>query len=340
MLIKKQLEQFRELSRKVEAPTSENTDQLGPLSQLAGTWKSDGHGWNMIALPWAPQKPGQPPYRLLMNQYDECLQFGPIHSPVPNRGIDFHDKKPPTEADQFIAAIEYNQSVTQVDADDFPQSKPSVKDANGSVIHGEPGLWLHITNQTTNDLDLARLGSVPHGNSLLALGGSTVYKGAPNIQNLDGRPIGLENEDVMDPNNVYMEPYRHYANNPFPGTIPPAAKIGFDPLKANALLRLANENRNFISTTEIVVDTTKQQAGIVNIPFIVKQAEATKMKFTFWISELDEKNPDGSQKLQLQYSQVVILDFFNKNDGQPGRIEWPHISINTLEKISNDIVDC
>jgi hypothetical protein len=36
----------------------------------------------------------------------------------------------------------------------------------------------------------------------------------------------------------------------------------------------------------------------------------------------------------MQYSQVVMLNFFRPREDQlPGRAQWPHISINTLDKV-------
>jgi hypothetical protein len=32
----------------------------------------------------------------------------------------------------------------------------------------------------------------------------------------------------------------------------------------------------------------------------------------------------------------VMLDFFPRRDGLPGRIGWPHVSINTLTKVSDE----
>ena len=73
----------------------------------------------------------------------------------------------------------------------------------------------------------------------------------------------------------------------------------------------------------LLLDTSAEPGGIRNIPFVVKQANASRMKSTFWINELVEQDAEGNPKLQLQYLQVVILEFFPRRDGLPGRIEWP-----------------
>jgi hypothetical protein len=88
-----------------------------------------------------------------------------------------------------------------------------------------------------------------------------------------------------------------------------------------------------VKTTKLEVNTTTETGGISNIPFIVKQANAAEMKSTFWIQELDEKDKCGNPRLILQYLQVILLDFFPRRDGQPGLIRWPHVSINTMEKM-------
>ncbi len=83
------------------------------------------------------------------------------------------------------------------------------------------------------------------------------------------------------------------------------------------------------------LDTSNPTGGIKNIPFVVKQADAASMKSTFWINEL-APDGDGNVELQLQYLQIVMLDFFPRRDGLPGRISWPHVSINTLTKVSDE----
>ena len=80
-----------------------------------------------------------------------------------------------------------------------------------------------------------------------------------------------------------------------------------------------------------------ETGGITNDPIVVKHANASEMKSTFWIQELAELDPQGNPKLRLQYVQVVQLDFFARFDGGPGRIKWPHVSINTLEKLTDEV---
>jgi hypothetical protein len=70
---------------------------------------------------------------------------------------------------------------------------------------------------------------------------------------------------------------------------------------------------------------------------VVRQANASEMKATFFIQELAETDGYGRPKLRMQYVQVVQLDFFPRFDGGPGRIKWPHVSINTLEKVSDEV---
>jgi hypothetical protein len=92
-----------------------------------------------------------------------------------------------------------------------------------------------------------------------------------------------------------------------------------------------------VKTTILDFSTEDAEAGIVNIPFIERQADASQMRSVFWIMELDEPAPfaglEGTNRLVLAYSQFLYLDFFPRFDGKPGLIRWPHISINMMEKI-------
>lgn len=320
MLNDSQIKRMKGQGRYV-APAVSGDEDLGPLKLLPGTWKNEpnliGRGWNMIALPFA-ESPFN--YRLLVNQYNEELKFTLVDKAVPNRGIRRNEGNT-EESDQLVVTLDYEQMIKQIAADDFPKS--NIAGDPGLAIHHEPGLWLHMTNETTNGLDIARLATIPHGDSALALGSSEVLDGAPQIPSVQGLPIGGP-QDLE--NSPYLSPYKHFRDNPFQGL--------FDPVEPHKLLEAANEGVEIVKTTKLDVDTTVEAGGILNIPFIVKQANAADMKSTFWIQELEETDRSGNPKLRLQYLQVVILDFFPRfGDGLPGLIRWPHVSINTMEKV-------
>jgi hypothetical protein len=289
---------------------------LDVLKLLPGTWKNKpslpGRGWNMIALPFA-----SPPadYRLLVNQYDEELKFSLVDKGVKNRGI--RKGNPSVDTDQVIVALDYEQRIEQINADDFPQS--GLAGTPNTTIHHEPGLWLFMTNEADPASNLARLGTIPHGDSLLALGAGEVTNAPPVIPAINGLPIGV-NQDLTS---RYLEPYAHFNTTPFMGL--------FNPVHPHLLLENAVPG-TINRTTKLEVSTKVESGGIVNIPFIIHQANAAEMISTFWIVETTM--PDGQQRLILQYLQIVLLDFFPRRDGLPGLIRWPHVSINTMEKVA------
>jgi hypothetical protein len=280
----------------------------------------------MIALPFATA-PSPLNYRLLVNQYDEELEFTLVDKAVPNRGISIGSGGSAVETDQFLVTLDYQQKINQVAAEDFPKSGKA--GGAGLAIHHEPGLWLHMTNEVTDGLDIARLATIPHGDSVLALGKSSKSNGASAIPSINGLPVGVTQDLNANP---YLAPYKHFHDNPFKGVVNAPGFPGFDPVSPQKLLELANQGVNVVKTTTLTVDSTIPTGGIVNIPFVVKQANAASMKSTFWIQELADKDSHGNPKLRLQYLQVVLLDFFPRKDGLPGPIRWPHVSINTLEK--------
>ena len=315
-------------TRRIEKPKKDDPE-LGPLKLLPGKWANlpnlPGRGWNMIALPFVAPPDAKFPfnYRLLLNQYNEELEFTLVDKAVPNRGVRL-GLGPDANTDQFLVTLDYQQKISQIAADDFPKS--GLAGPAGAAIHHEPGLWLHMTNRITDSLNIARLATIPHGDSVLACGQSSEHPGRPSIFDINGLPIGVD----QDLNNPYLAPYKHFNDNFFQGL--------FNPVSPNDLLEAANQGVEIEKTTVLDVDTTRPTGGIVNIPFIVRQANATVMKSTFWIQELKEKDKHGKPKLRLQYSQMVMLDFFKRVDGLPpgccpGLIQWPHVSINTMEKV-------
>lgn len=302
---------------------------LGPLGLLPGVWKNEGglegRGWNMIALPFQTQPESPNDYRLLLNQYNETLIFDLVDKGVPNRGLNPDG----TQADQSLVALDYEQVTDQIATADFPPSNVLGRtSAPGNTIHHEPGLWLNMLDQITDGFDIARLGTIPHGDAVLALGRSVPpTDGAPVIPDISGLPLKV----TQDLDSPYLAPFKHFHDNLFEGL--------FDPVHPAELLKVANEGVDIRRTTTLSVDTDFDIGGIRNIPFVVRQANASSMRSTFWIQELAELNANGRPKLRLQYLQIVMLDFGFPRGGLPGRIMWPHISINTMHKVDSAPVE-
>ncbi len=133
--------------------------QLGPLQDLAGTWK--GNGFNLIARPNFHDKTD---LYLQLNQTRETLKFEPIGSPIPNRGFGQDDIE--------LFGLTYLQQI--VDA------------GHDGALHIEPGIWVTQPHTTFPPEKapapgrlVARMGTIPHGNSLLAEGIAEPFTGPP-----------------------------------------------------------------------------------------------------------------------------------------------------------------
>jgi len=141
-------------------PGAQVLENLGLLSDLAGTWQ--GTGFNLVARPFF----GPPKANLFLelNRTTEILQFEPILSSIPNRGT--------FQEDIELFGLTYLQRI--IDSD------------NGGALHIEPGIW--VTQPPTSQPQVnppkdgqivARMGSIPHGNALLAGGAATRFTGPP-----------------------------------------------------------------------------------------------------------------------------------------------------------------
>ena len=110
-------------------------ERLGPLKELPGVWKNEpgleGRGWNLIALPFISSN-SNVDYRVLVNQYNEELTFNKLQGKVPNRGV---IRQTDDNLDQFLVALDYQQSIVQLAADDFPKSA----DISAGNIYGYSG---------------------------------------------------------------------------------------------------------------------------------------------------------------------------------------------------------
>lgn len=331
-------------------PVAEDKRDLGPLSLLPGLWMNNtedpksrtiGRGWNLIALPF--MEDGQfRNYRVLMNQYNEELRFTFVDDMVPNRGVQ-RATGGSVNTDQFVVTLDYQQTIRQIAAVD--SSGSALAGGPQLPIHHEPGLFLHMLNETIDGstgkmVNVARLATVPHGNSATVIGTSETYDGPPkNIDAASGFPEGAipDGEDIdaavdgATGETDYLRPYNRFTVSPFLGIF--SVKTPFDTLKA--ALGAFDVKR----TTELRMDTETDMAGITNIPFIERQADANLIRSTFYIMELNETDAAGKPKLALAYTQFIFLDFFPRRSDPTKLIRWPHISINVMEKVAEPTCD-
>jgi len=230
------------------------------------------------------------PFILLVAPTIETLTFDPIGGLVPDRGL------APAQ-NIFYAGLTYLQQVS---------------DGNThAAMHIERGMWLNVPATPTPDspATVVRLGTVPHGDSLLAQGTFLTVPGGPQIDPVNPQPTGPSVD----------QPYLDFFNK---GPFPP----GFDITNPNQALVDAIQGQNITETVVLIISTNPSQGlapggGILNIPFVTTNANVTEVDAIFWIEEV----ANGDEPfLQLQYTQTVILNFAG--------IDWPHVSVATLVK--------
>lgn len=265
------------------APGNLSASPLGFLAELEGSWS--GHGFNLIAV---PNKQNNSAFRLMLNATIERLQFTAIGGAVPNRGSQ--------QGDINIFGLTYLQQVNDA--------------VTMEGLHIEPGIWLNVPATTAPKAipSIVRQSTIPHGDSLLAQGHGLLVPGGPRIDPVSSKPTG---PGMTHAPLGYLDPYLH-------SNLPPGMKQSYVG-NMNQALTDAIAGQKIISTTVLSV-TSIPVGGIVNIPFVTTNADATKLDAIFWIETVERA--DGSQFMQLQYTQTVILNFLN--------IDWPHISVGTL----------
>lgn len=277
------------------APTRE---QLGVLFDLVGTWH--GKGFNQISLPdFDSVSPSTGPanFRLLLNATKETLTFKPTGL-VANRGglTNFNDVTQ-GQKDLLYYGLSYMQEIFDL--------------VNNDGLHLEPGFWLNLPATTfpPQPPTVVRLATVPHGNAILLQSIS--------IEKINGPPVFEVADPTPEGPGVDTPGYLDAFLNP---ALPPTITIDMVHDLSKFLARDI-EGLNIIETTIISAETAPV-GGIVNIPFITSNADATKVEFKFFIEKV--QRPDGSTYINLQYLQEVSLFFLG--------INWPHYSVATLRK--------
>jgi hypothetical protein len=273
-------------------------DRLGPLADLPGFW--EGTGFGLIARPDF-DKENPDGFFLQLNLLRETIEFRPIGSPVPNRGS--------KQQDIAIYGVTYLHRVTDA--------------ATGGALHIEPGIWLNIpgTSDPEKDASIARLSTIPHGNSVCAVG-FTQYEvpdGLPTIPPANTTPFDIGGEapppGSANPYAAYnLSVDMPYRTNPLPATITQA--LIDDP---NTMLRDALQGQTLTHITRLIV-TTPPAGGVSNIPFITENADTQVLDSVFAIERV--QGPLDTEIMQLQYVQTALLNFGGKS--------FPHVTVGTL----------
>ena len=283
---------------------------LGPLEAFFGTWS--GKGFNQI---WRPFHGSQDRF-LELNETRETLQFDRIPGDIPNRGL--------LQGDVNLHGVRYLQQIQDA----------HVLGPNGKLagIHVEPGIWLAVP-ATSNPLDaptVARLASIPHGTTIVAQGTALpVIDHAPTFA-----PVSITPFTILPPHTPVPFPETNLGvpsefRTP-PADIPGVTQAIVD--NPNLVLAEGVAGKNIVSTTTLRISTIPLNppstgGGTSNIAFLQGAAGGpnaldVQVDAIFWIETI--KEPDGAMKMQLQYSQTVLLNF--------NGLSWPHVSVATLLK--------
>jgi hypothetical protein len=296
--------------------TAAGADPLGALAALEGTWK--GHGFNAI---WRPHHPAAQDRFLELNLTNETLAFTRINGPIPNRGLAMPD------IDMF--GLTYMQQISET--------------STGAGLHIEPGIWARVPHTTDPAVpaSVVRMASIPHGTVVLAQGVAQVLQGGPqNIHDNNILPFFFgtprpANSDFNAVSQTFPElNLSHPTRFRFvaPGVTQAIVKNPNSVLQEalqTSLQGTTMKNRTFlqVSTTHSII---KAGGGTANTAFLAASgkppggnAKATQVDATFWIETIAGTGGQ-SDKHQLQYTQLVMLDF--------NGIHWPHVTVGTLQK--------
>lgn len=299
---------------------AEPADELGPLAQLIdpndpkgeGHW--EGEGFNTIWRPHPLTEGGQDRF-LELNVTAEKLVFTRIDGKIPNRGLLMPDIN--------MFGLTYMQ---QIKGTDPPEG-----------LHIEPGIWANVP-ATTNPEEVptvVRMASIPHGTVILAQGTSKTVAGGPHISenNIIPFQIGSQsppNSDFSAAEATFTELNLAIATQ-FRQTSAAVTQAMVE--SPNSVLQAAIAGQNISSTTVLEISTAHTPVlggGTANTAFLEAassppggNAKAVEVSAIFWIETVagEYGQPD---KLQLQYTQLVQLDF--------NGLRWPHVTVATLQK--------
>ncbi|MBD5653775.1 MAG: hypothetical protein IAI50_01170, partial [Candidatus Eremiobacteraeota bacterium] len=266
-------------------PDEDIRANLGLLKELEGSWY--GRGFNLIGR---PDKQGAANVYLELNVTRESLKFDAIGSPIPNRGF--------AQNDIELHGLTYLQKISD--------------EQTGGALHIEPGIWVNIppTGAPSETRSVARMGSIPHGNALLASGIAIQVGSGPIINAVNTAPFP-EGAPMPAGGTLSAFPAYTIANpataqnprTPFGEAqgVPLPAEIDGVPLQdvvndPTTLLRKAIEGQTIDEMVVLQIATTNSLnaaagavpvenggGGIENIAFLDENADTALVFATFWI---------------------------------------------------------
>jgi len=225
-------------------------------------------------------------------------------------------------------------------------------DGGAAVVHKEDGAWLNLTTAQQfagpygedgaipppggavppqpASMSIAKQISVPHGNSILALGGF----GAPaQWSTVDMTQYGENPFPVVEgggaPSAGFLDPYNDTGNA---GNNPAFNKNPIQPLvdAREAQAAAASSPTWFIRWD---VDTSVA-GSVTNIPFEQGHAKVTSYLATYWLQSFADSGtpPDVSTYTQLSYTQTMTMKIKITAAGFAGTYSLPHVTSNVLTK--------
>lgn len=315
-----------------------------PINKLVGTWNSPADtpsGYNVMPIPAGNVQMKSPSslddwQSKNFYYYEEMTFTAP--GKAPNRGQLFQ---------QGCYGLTYEQRVyfapNTPGISDLPYQPKVAPKKENALVHYENGLWLHsqyeaqhegaygrclpyppVEPGTNNPIPtpappknpIVKQVSVPHGNSILALG---------KVTNIDGLPS--HNTGALNERPFSLDP-----------SIPNPARV----LQA-AVDELKNLPGVTYKTTLLSVSTGAETGGsVTNIPFEAGNADVSAYEMDLWIIEVfsvaDDTTPVNTI---LQYLQKIPMTFSITQDPTPGGTggegkheTFYHITANTLHKVS------
>lgn len=305
-------------------------------------------------------------FRYMADNYTEELTFKLVEGGVRNRGgyneqyngaIEYRQaiKTAPKEGEGKDIHVEDGMFLYMGNMYTHPLDEDTVKNDFSNIFH--PNMKVGETTPSQQKFlpkySICRSGTIPHGSTIHLLGRDyhaqdgapewptgektwdqnhmaidfSMYKGTHPIKcNLDEpRPSWVNNLPPVDQEYEVWQTHLKYVERIYSHGLYPYS------VRPDLRLRDAIKGQNIKTHTFIDMGTrfsADPQGGVFNTPFVKKYCNVTEVQFRMWIETVVED--DGEEVLQLQYEQIVYMEFGYARDGSLTR--WPHIQVNTLRK--------